>query len=131
MADTPELIAEIRDELESSRMTLTMRGTLLHRASTTIAAQAQELTQERARNHAFMAAAEQFENRAEAAEARVRGLEQRCNDRDARIGILEKQRDAIEAKTIERCAKEAERWEPMGYDIAAAIRALRHIGREG
>lgn len=120
-AELAELIAQLRDySIQRHRED---RGMLVMEAAIALAAQAQELTQERARNHAFMAAAE-------AADARVRALEILAEVRLDNLQRLQADRDAIEAKTFtetrEQCAHVADRIDSVN-GIAAMIRALRHI----
>lgn len=144
-----DLIARLRDL--ACRMQIGGIGIIakwpatLEEAAAALAAQAQEIEEHRESSVAWKgncARAEERalkqQHRAEAAEAHADREMTRAKDAAARATVAQAERDAIEAKTFaetrERCAQMAEEM-PVSYYgaeaqpmIAAAIRALRHIG---
>jgi hypothetical protein len=118
MTDTAELIARgtaMITEYDSDLIAANMFNELV----TALAAQAQEI--ERLKEYALVANrnGERLEQRAEAAEARVRELKDEIDRLQTVICCEQDRGDAIEAATIERCAAIV-----GDHRVAARIRAL-------
>lgn len=134
MTDTAELIAHANHEVDLHEANRSyMPGDmweLIADMVIALTAQAQEIERCKSDFVTQSSLIRAFQVRAEAAEARVRELKDEIDRLQTVICCEQDRGDAIEAATIERCAKVASNWNgdfdyPYGQErVATAIRAL-------